>query len=285
MSFNLRALWTRRASATIRKQTPFGRPVFRLGVEVFEDRVVPAAPVDLGPALAAPAAAAPATMIPIQITDVTNVNGVLTAVGTIGSANFTAPINLSTSPNAADPTCPILHLELGPINLDLLGLVVETSPICLEIDAHAGEGLLGDLLCGVSGLLDGGLPLGDILGGLTGGQLTDLLGGLTDLLNGVFGLATAPNANTGVSSSATGSTDILNLSLGPVDLNLLGLSVHLDDCDGGPVTIDITAESGPGRLLGNLLGGLAGALDGGNQSAIDRFLDRIADRIDKLVNR
>ena len=42
-------------------------------------------------------------------------------------------------------TCPILDLTLGPINLNVLGLVVETSQICLTITALEDGGLLGDL--------------------------------------------------------------------------------------------------------------------------------------------
>jgi hypothetical protein len=51
--------------------------------------------------------------------------------------------------------CDILNLRLGPINLDLLGLVVRTNQINLRIDAVPGEGnLLGNLLCSITGLLD-----------------------------------------------------------------------------------------------------------------------------------
>jgi hypothetical protein len=54
-------------------------------------------------------------------------------------------------PNA----CEILNLVLGPINLDLLGLVVRTNRINLRIDAVPGPGnLLGNLLCAITGLLD-----------------------------------------------------------------------------------------------------------------------------------
>ena len=53
---------------------------------------------------------------------------------------------------------------------------------------------------------------------------------------------------------------ILNLELGPIDLTLLGLNVHLDNCANGPITVDITAVTGQGNLLGNLLCEL---LDGG----------------------
>lgn len=51
--------------------------------------------------------------------------------------------------------------------------------------------------------------------------------------------------------------DILNLVLGPLDLNLLGLEVHLNR-----VVLDIVARTGAGNLLGNLLCAVAGLLDG-----------------------
>jgi hypothetical protein len=51
--------------------------------------------------------------------------------------------------------CQVLNLVLGPINLDLLGLVVRTNRINLRIDAVPGAGnLLGNLLCAITGLLD-----------------------------------------------------------------------------------------------------------------------------------
>ena len=66
---------------------------------------------------------------------------------------------------------------------------------------------------------------------------------------------TSGAAASGVSAA---SCDILNLVLGPLDLNLLGLEVHLNQ-----VVLDIVAVSGAGNLLGNLLCAVAGLLDGG----------------------
>ncbi|WP_082949780.1 hypothetical protein [Mycobacterium sp. ACS4331] len=57
-------------------------------------------------------------------------------------------------------------------------------------------------------------------------------------------------------AQTTASCQILDLVLGPLDLDLLGLVVHLDT-----VHLNITAQSGPGNLLGNLLCGLTGLLD------------------------
>jgi hypothetical protein len=58
-------------------------------------------------------------------------------------------------------------------------------------------------------------------------------------------------------AATTATCDILNLVLGPLDLNLLGLTIHLDQ-----VVLDIIAVPGPGNLLGNLLCAIAGLLDG-----------------------
>lgn len=51
--------------------------------------------------------------------------------------------------------CPVLDLELAPVDLNLLGVVVTTDVIALRIGANPGPGnLLGNLLCTVLGLLD-----------------------------------------------------------------------------------------------------------------------------------
>ena len=67
--------------------------------------------------------------------------------------------------------------------------------------------------------------------------------------------------------------DILNLVLGPLDLNLLGLEVHLKR-----VVLDIVARPGAGNLLGNLLCAVAGLLDGTgllNELRLANALNRI----------
>jgi hypothetical protein len=91
-----------------------------------------------------------------------------TAGNVVGSIVRT--VTLPVGPiSATQATCDILHLELGPLELDLLGLVVNLNRIVLDIDAQSGPGnLLGNLLCSVAGLLDnpGGLArlLNQILG-------------------------------------------------------------------------------------------------------------------------
>ena len=53
------------------------------------------------------------------------------------------------------PSCNILNLVLGPLDLDLLGLQVHLDRVVLTIIGATGTGnLLGNLLCAVAGLLD-----------------------------------------------------------------------------------------------------------------------------------
>ena len=71
--------------------------------------------------------------------------------------------------------CPILHLVLGPLDLNLLGLVVHLDTIVLDLTAIPGAGdLLGNLLCAIVGLLDTPSAPTDIL--------ADLLNALVALL-------------------------------------------------------------------------------------------------------
>jgi hypothetical protein len=56
-------------------------------------------------------------------------------------------------------TCSVLHLVLGPLNLNLLGLRVHLNTVRLNITAIPGAGnLLGNLLCAVTHLLDNTSP-------------------------------------------------------------------------------------------------------------------------------
>ncbi|MEO5663527.1 MAG: hypothetical protein ABIR39_09595 [Nocardioides sp.] len=71
--------------------------------------------------------------------------------------------------------------------------------------------------------------------------------------------------------------DVLNLVLGPLDLNVLGLTVHLDR-----VVLDIIAVSGAGNLLGNLLCSVAGLLDGG---LLGNLLGQITDLLNQILAR
>jgi hypothetical protein len=116
-------------------------------------------------------------------------NGVLTGklkdaagktIATLEDAPFSAQVN-----DLSDPGCTILHLVLGPLTLNLLGLVVTIpNPVTIDITAIPGGGLLGDLLCAVDNLLSGGLA--GVLANLT--TLQALVTALNNFINALNGL-------------------------------------------------------------------------------------------------
>jgi hypothetical protein len=157
-----------------------------------------AATAHAGSAVIASAPAASPGSITSTVTGTfTNADGVIEATGLLkgtmtdangtrlGTVNQTATLPLKTSAatgatsNAANAAlaCNVLDLVLGPLNLNLLGLVVTLNQVHLVINAVPGAGnLLGNLLCAVAGLLNGG------------GALSGLLGQITTLLNQILAL-------------------------------------------------------------------------------------------------
>ncbi len=109
------------------------------------------------------------------------VNDQVVAVGTltgtiqnsVGNVVGTVLKTVSMIVTIRGASCDILHLELGPLDLDLLGLQVHLDKVVLDIDADPTGGLLGTLLCAVANLLDIGGPLADLVGLLN--QILDLL--------------------------------------------------------------------------------------------------------------
>jgi hypothetical protein len=215
--------------------------------------------------------------------------------------------------------CRILHLELGPLDLNLLGLRIQLNRVVLDITAERGPGnLLGNLLCAIAGLLNGPTPnlqqiarrLNRLIGLLgpspfvgvpAGGSVTNIATGvvsqvasldvvrfaleggqvvaltrLRDSAGRVLATVPIPVQNMQVAGGASGvqlqqlSCRILHLELGPLDLNLLGLRIQLSR-----VVVDITAERGPGNLLGNLLCAIAGLLNGNPTAGLVALLNRI----------
>jgi hypothetical protein len=182
---------------------------------------------------------------------------------------FVAPVKVTKSAralSAATRTCSILNLNLGPTHLALLGLIVDLDTVHLTITADSNGGLLGGLLCGLaggSGLLPG-------LGGLStappsqqtlaaeANRLTQAAK-KTGLVQGrgyVIPLEVSTTRRTAAVQALppvpAGICTVLDLPLGPLDLNLLGLMVHLDATE-----LRITADPA-GGLLGSLLCGLSG---------------------------
>jgi len=64
----------------------------------------------------------------------------------------------ATAAQSGTPTCQVLSLVLGPLNLELLGLVADLDKVNLDITATRGLGVLGDLFCHVAGNSQAGAP-------------------------------------------------------------------------------------------------------------------------------
>lgn len=127
-------------------------------------------------------------------------NGKVWSVGTLKGrlkgrhvtrGNVMMPATLVGDSGAAQTaaSCTVLHLELAPINLNLLGLKVTlgggtqmNQPIVLDITAQQGGGLLGDLLCGITNALNP-TTLGQL-----GTQLQQLASTLNSILSLLGGL-------------------------------------------------------------------------------------------------
>jgi hypothetical protein len=102
------------------------------------------------------------------------VKGVLEATGrlkgtltnadgkSLGTVTRTVALPVKTSRSAAAPAaCNVLNLVLGPLHLNLLGLVVDLNQVHLNITAVPGS-LLGDLLCDIAHLLNSGGSLNEV---------------------------------------------------------------------------------------------------------------------------
>jgi len=91
----------------------------------------------------------------------------------------------------------------------------------------------------------------------------------------VTGLPVTP----GTKSTSVVGCEVLDLVLGPLDLNLLGLNVHLDR-----VHLNITAVPGAGELLGNLLCAVAGLLDGTGIGGLSGILTNLLNALLGILN-
>ena len=165
----------------------------------------------------------------------------------------------------------LLTLHLNPLDINLLGLEVQTSPITVTISAQQGSGeLLGNLLTTVSNLLN--------LQGVNK-ALNNVLGNVVNLLNSASLSVSGVDTTSGTFSTSTTATTtpVLNLAVAPVHLNLLGALV-----DTSPIHLTITAHSGDGLVLGNVVTDLANLFNPPLPSTLN--LDDINSRLQNLLN-
>ncbi len=185
----------------------------------------------------------------------------------VGDGNFSSGQTYFVVGAGADS---LATLVLPAIDIDLLGLHVQTSEVVISLAAEQGDGkLLGNLLTTVSNLI----------------SLQDAANALNQVLSTVVGLLNSSDLGINVGSGSfqtrpVATTDVLTLHVAPVDLDLLGALVNTN-----PIDVTITAESGPGLILGNIVYDLANLFNDlpGQTLNIDTLNQELSDLLG-LVN-
>lgn len=96
-----------------------------------------------------------------QLVGLGTLTGTVTNTATGATQNVSSAVTVPIT--SASGSCQILYLHTGQITLNLLGLVVNISPITIDITAQQGAGnLLGNLLCAITNALNGGTPLSSL---------------------------------------------------------------------------------------------------------------------------
>ncbi len=211
-----------------------------------------------------------------------NINDVLAQlVGFLNSATLTLPpdaVNglsdalkqlslpdlISATPGQ---TAGILDLVIAspdntPVKVDLLGLNVTSTNVNAQLSAQTGDGLvLGNLLYNLANLVNPGGPasLISLLTQLGSGTTSNLFDVVNDL------------------SPTITSTDVLTLTLPPLDIDLLGVELQTD----APITITVNAQEGEGLLLGNILTPLSMLL---NTQGVGNALNAVIGTVATLLN-
>jgi hypothetical protein len=160
-----------------------------------------------------------------------------------------APARFRVSQRQRNGDCNILALRLAPVHLALLGVRVDTSHISLDVLARRRGGVLGRLLCALAAAE---IRFPRVAIARLNKELDEAP---------IVSRSSAPLRV----ASHQGTCQILDLILGPLHLDLLGLVVDLyGRTKRDPVQVTITGEPGHG-LLGDLLCSLAG---GGNVTSL-----------------
>lgn len=178
-------------------------------------------------------------------------------------------------------TTQVLDAYIAPVNLDLLGAIVTTSPINLVIQAHAGPGqALGNIVT----------DLANLLNNPTGNVVKDVENGLTKLLNTLNqqfptispSLPTpSPTPTPTATGTSSGSFQLLSLTVPPIDLNLLGLILQTST-----IQVNATSQSANGNLLGNLINDLLDSVHASQSdlNTINSDLNGVLDKVIGVLN-
>src|SRR4051794_9977186 len=141
-----------------------------------------------------------------------------------------APVRFRVAANRRGRRCNVITLRLAPLDLELLGVQVQTSHISLDVFARRGR-VLGDLFCALSHAK------------VTFPRSVRVARALNSRLDGkslrVFAASSSLPASMAQAQPQT--CQVLKLVLGPLHLDLLGLVVDLyGKTRSDPVIVTIT---------------------------------------------
>jgi hypothetical protein len=180
-------------------------------------------------------------------------------IGLTDSSGATATTSRSVVfTTRAGGSCRVLTLSLDTLQLTLLGLRVDTSQVNLLITGEQGGGALGQLFC----KLARGLRLPTRLAAARAARSLNHAIERHPLRPIGFDVALRPTTQPAVATAAQaapppGSCQVLDLVLGPLNLDLLGLRVDLYGATTTqPVRVLITADPA-GGILGQVFCRLA----------------------------
>lgn len=182
-----------------------------------------------------------------------------------------------TGSTSVTSTTQVLDAYSAPVHLDLLGAVVNTSPINLVIQAQAGPGrALGNIVS----------DLADLLNNPTGNVVKDVEHGLTNLLYTLDQQfptisPSLPMPTLTSTGSTTGSFQLLSLTVPPIDMNLLGLILQTST-----IQVNATSQSANGDLLDNLINDLLNSVHASQSdlNTINSDLNGVLDKVIGVLN-
>lgn len=208
-----------------------------------------------------------------------------------GVSRDSAPVKFAVQAKASGGRCDVLTLHLAPLNLELLGVQVQTSTINLDIYALHGQ-VLGNLFCALSRakvMFPKAANIARALNSRLHGRPLPVLSASQSVRSRAAAVPSSVWQNN-AAAAAPASCQVLKLVLGPLNLNLLGLVVDLyGQTHASPVIVTINAIPSEG-LLGQLLCGLAGGTGvtsvGGLQSLLNSLGVNISTtQIQTLLNQ
>jgi hypothetical protein len=199
-------------------------------------------------------------------------------VNLLNSASLAVNVNTTSGPLSSTTTAattPVLDAFVAPVHLDLLGAKVDTTPIHLTITAHSGDGLiLGNVITDLANLFNPPLP-NKLNLDFINARLQQLINELNAQLPGI---GSAPVTTP---TPITDTSEVLRLTVPPIDLNLLGLVLQTSQ-----IQVNADALTGNGDLLGNVLTTLLNTLGAtpDNLTTLNNNLNAVLAKVIGVLN-